>query len=134
RGTDSTQGLTPHGVCPNNRLVGQSPSGDSPCAFRVPAFWPARVRPFGSDTELKRRNRTTARGALCLLLASGLLAGTTAARGDATKPIIFPVLGAAHYSDDFGQPRAGGAHQGIDIVAAKRSLALAAEAGKIKFW
>ena len=81
-----------------------------------------------------RRHRTTARGALCLLLAAGLLAGTTSARGDTTKPIIFPVLGAAHYTDDFGQPRAGGPHQGIDIVAAKRSLALAAEAGKVKFW
>jgi Peptidase family M23 len=86
------------------------------------------------EPELMRRHRTTARGALCLLLAAGLLAGTTAALGGATKPIIFPVLGAAHYADDFGQPRAGGAHQGIDIVAAKRSLALAAEAGKIKFW
>jgi hypothetical protein len=86
------------------------------------------------ELELMRRHRTTARGALCLLLASGLLAGTTAARGDSTKPIVFPVLGATHYSDDFGQPRAGGAHQGIDILAAKRSLALAAEAGKIKFW
>jgi murein DD-endopeptidase MepM/ murein hydrolase activator NlpD len=81
-----------------------------------------------------RRHRTTARGALCLLLAAGLLAGTTAARGDTTKPIIFPVLGAAHYADDFGQPRAGGPHQGIDILAAKKSLALAAEAGKVKFW
>jgi hypothetical protein len=88
----------------------------------------------GRELELMRRHRTTARGALCLLLASGLLAGTTAARGDSTKPIVFPVLGATHYSDDFGQPRAGGAHQGIDILAAKRSLALAAEAGKIKFW
>jgi len=71
---------------------------------------------------------------VCLLLASGLLAGTTGARGDTTKPIIFPVLGATHYSDDFGQPRAGGPHQGIDILAAKKSLALAAEAGKVKFW
>jgi murein DD-endopeptidase MepM/ murein hydrolase activator NlpD len=84
--------------------------------------------------ELMRRHRTTARGAVSLLLAAGLLAGTTAARGDTTKPIIFPVLGAAHYSDDFGQPRAGGPHQGIDILAAKKSLALAAEAGKVKFW
>ena len=81
-----------------------------------------------------RRHRTTARGALCLLLSAGLLAGATSARGDTTKPIVFPVLGAAHYADDFGQPRAGGAHQGIDILAAKRSPALAAEAGKIKFW
>ena len=82
-----------------------------------------------------RRHRTTARGALFLLLVAGLLAGTAAARsGDTTKPIVFPVLGAAHYVDDFGDPRSGGAHQGIDILAAKKSLALAAEAGRVKFW
>jgi Peptidase family M23 len=82
-----------------------------------------------------RRHRTTARGALFLLLVAGLLAGTAAARsGNTTKPIIFPVLGAAHYADDFGDPRPGGPHQGIDIIAAKKSLALAAEAGKVKFW
>jgi hypothetical protein len=69
-----------------------------------------------------------------LLLAVGILAGTAAARSHGSKPIVFPVFGAAHYSDDFGDPRAGAPHQGIDIVAAKRSLALAAEAGKIKFW
>jgi Peptidase family M23 len=81
-----------------------------------------------------RRHRTTARGVISLLLALGVLAGAAGARSTTTTPIVFPILGAAHYADDFGQPRAGGAHQGIDILAAKRSLALAAEAGKIKFW
>jgi murein DD-endopeptidase MepM/ murein hydrolase activator NlpD len=82
-----------------------------------------------------RRHRTTARGALFLCLVAGLLAGAAAARpGASAKPIVFPVLGAAHYVDDFGAPRAGGAHQGIDIVASKKSLALAVEAGKVKFW
>src|SRR6266487_2172831 len=82
-----------------------------------------------------RRHRTTARGALFLFLVAGLLAGTAAARsGSTTKPIVFPVLGAARYTDDFGDPRPGGLHQGIDIVAAKRSLALAVEAGKVEFW
>src|SRR6185503_2496603 len=86
-------------------------------------------------SELMRRHRTTARGALFLLLVAGLLAGTAAARSEGTtKPIVFPVLGAAHYVDDFGDPRPGGPHQGIDILAAKKSLALAAEAGKVKFW
>jgi hypothetical protein len=78
--------------------------------------------------------RTTARGAVFLFLALGLLTGTAAARSTAAKPVVFPVFGAAHYVDDFGAPRAGGRHQGIDIVAAKRSLALAAELGKVKFW
>jgi murein DD-endopeptidase MepM/ murein hydrolase activator NlpD len=68
------------------------------------------------------------------LVIAGLLAGTAAARSSSTSPIVFPILGAAHYTDDFGQARPGGAHQGIDILAAKRSLVLAAEAGKIKFW
>jgi hypothetical protein len=87
------------------------------------------------EPELMRRHRTTARGVLFLLLVACLLAGTAAARsGGATKPIVFPILGAAHYVDDFGAPRPGGPHQGIDVLAAKKSLALAAEAGKVKFW
>jgi hypothetical protein len=82
-----------------------------------------------------RRHGTTARGAVFLLLVAALLAGTAAARsGDTTKPIVFPILGAAHYVDDFGDARPGGPHQGIDILAAKKSPALAAEAGKVKFW
>jgi hypothetical protein len=86
------------------------------------------------EPELIRRHRTTARGALVLMLVAGLLAGTASARSvGTTKPIVFPVLGAAHYVDDFGAPRPGGPHQGIDIVAAKKSLALAAEAGKVNF-
>ncbi|MGZ4309958.1 MAG: M23 family metallopeptidase [Gaiellaceae bacterium] len=50
------------------------------------------------------------------------------------QTIVFPVLGPTSYIDDFGAPRAGGPHQGIDILAPKRALALAAEAGTIKFW
>jgi hypothetical protein len=88
-----------------------------------------------SQPELMRSHRTTARGACFLLLVAGLLAGTGAARsGSTTGPIVFPVLGATHYVDDFGAPRAGGPHQGIDMIAAKKSLALAAETGKVKFW
>jgi hypothetical protein len=48
--------------------------------------------------------------------------------------IVFPVVGRAQYSDDFGAPRPGGPHQGNDIIAAKKSPAVAAEAGKVKFW
>jgi hypothetical protein len=48
--------------------------------------------------------------------------------------IVFPVLGPTTYTDDFGQPRAGGRHQGIDILAPKRALALAAEGGTVEFW
>jgi hypothetical protein len=76
--------------------------------------------------------RTTARGfGLLALLLLTLAAGASAAP---PKKIVFPVLGTVSYYDDFGEARAGGAHQGIDIVAPKRSLALAAEAGKVEFW
>jgi hypothetical protein len=77
-------------------------------------------------------HRTTARGILILVLALLTLAGGAGAA--VPQNIVFPVLGTASYIDDFGQPRPGGPHQGIDIIAAKRSLALAAEAGKVEFW
>jgi hypothetical protein len=81
-----------------------------------------------------RRHRTTARGILFLLFSLSLLAGTAAARPQASKPIVFPVFGPARFSDDFGDPRPGGRHQGIDILAPKRAPAIAAEAGNVKFW
>jgi peptidase M23-like protein len=77
-------------------------------------------------------HRPTARGTLLLVLALLTLAAGAAAAPPAK--IIFPVLGQATYIDDFGDARPGGVHQGIDIVAPKRNLALAAEAGKVEFW
>jgi len=48
--------------------------------------------------------------------------------------IIFPVVGQVQYVNDFGAPRAGGAHQGNDLMAAKKSPAVAAETGTVKYW
>jgi peptidase M23-like protein len=77
-------------------------------------------------------HRTTARAiSLLALVLLTLAAGASAAP---PKKIIFPVLGTVTYTDDFGQPRSGGPHQAVDIMAPKRSLALAAEAGKVEFW
>jgi hypothetical protein len=69
-----------------------------------------------------------------LVLALALLTLAGGASAATPQKIVFPVLGTATYTDDFGSPRPGGAHQGIDMIAAKRSLALAAEAGKVEFW
>ena len=69
-----------------------------------------------------------------LLAALVVGAATAASSKPPPKTIIFPVLAQATYFDDFGDPRPGGRHQGIDMIAAKRSLALAAEAGKVEFW
>ena len=78
-------------------------------------------------------HRTTARGTLVLALTLLTLVGGAGAA--VPQKIVFPVLGSTTYTDDFGDPRADGPpHQGIDIMATKRSLALAAEAGKVEFW
>jgi hypothetical protein len=47
--------------------------------------------------------------------------------------LIFPVLGQATFTDDYGDARGNGAHEGNDIMAPKRSLAVAAEAGTVRF-
>jgi hypothetical protein len=80
--------------------------------------------------------RTTARGTLALVVALPALLVGAASAGSKQPPatIVFPVLGPTTYTDDFGDARAGGTHQGIDMVAPKRALALAAEPGKVKFW
>jgi hypothetical protein len=82
-----------------------------------------------------RRHRTTARGFLFLAATIGLAVGSAVAFA-ATVPehIIFPVVGKVAYIDDFGAPRPGGPHQGNDIIAEKKSPAVAAEAGKVKYW
>ena len=85
-----------------------------------------------------RRHRTTARGILFLVAATGLAAASAAAHAALSAPppehIIFPVVGKVQYIDDFGAPRGGGRHQGNDLMSAKRSPAVAAESGKVKYW
>jgi hypothetical protein len=92
--------------------------------------------------------RATARVLLVLALY-GLAAGTAAAfpwppeprprppsptpKPQAKKQLVFPVLGTAQFSDDFGAPRAQGSHEGNDILAPRRALALAAERGQVRF-
>lgn len=94
------------------------------------------------------RRRRTARGIL-LVAILGLTAGPAAAIPDpgylpqrakaatgeqqSGKRMIFPVLGRSRYMNDFGAPRHQGAHQGIDIMAARKALALAVEPGRVKF-
>jgi hypothetical protein len=82
-----------------------------------------------------RRHRTTARGVLFLAAILGLVAGTAAAAAPKVPDhIIFPVVGQVNYIDDFGAARPGGRHQGNDLMAAKKSPAVAAEAGTVKYW
>jgi hypothetical protein len=81
-----------------------------------------------------RRPRTTARSLFCVVCLLGLVAATAVAAARKPPRLIFPVLGRASYIDDFGSPRAQGRHQGIDIMAPRKAIALAAETGRVKFW
>jgi Peptidase family M23 len=48
--------------------------------------------------------------------------------------IVFPVVGKATYTDDYGDPRGSHRHQGNDIMAPRRTVAVAAEAGRVSFY
>jgi hypothetical protein len=87
--------------------------------------------------------RTTARGTLFLLATAYALVGASTATaapaaGTHVAPsvpqLVFPVLGAATFSDDYGDARGQGSHDGNDIMAPRKAPVLAAEAGTVKFW
>jgi hypothetical protein len=65
------------------------------------------------------------------MAAASALAGGP--RTTVPRVIVFPVVGSATYSDDFGAPRPQGSHEGNDIVAPRRAVAVAAETGKVTF-
>ena len=74
------------------------------------------------------------RSVFSLIVVLTLASSAAAAPGKAVPRLIFPVVGTTSYIDDFGAPRAGGPHQGIDIMAARHAPAVAVEAGKVEFW
>jgi hypothetical protein len=81
--------------------------------------------------------RTTARGvivAAVAVIAIGLAGSVAGAQSGVVPRLIFPVLGEVKFTDDFGDLRPQGPHEGNDLMAAKQSIAVAAEPGKIKFW
>jgi Peptidase family M23 len=76
-------------------------------------------------------------GLYLALLAGALVAVATCAASSATKSVptfLFPVVGATRYYDDFGEPRGGLKHQGIDMLATKRAPAVAVEDGRVEYW
>lgn len=89
-------------------------------------------------------NRTTTRGVLLLLLTAALAvvgAGVAAAAPTSgtyaivkVPRLVFPVLGASSFINDYGDARGQGSHEGNDIMAPRKALVLAAEAGTVKFW
>src|SRR5262245_54497195 len=82
--------------------------------------------------------RLTARSLLITLAAATVLAAPAysqpTARGAVPAPLIFPIVGKVQYSDDFGDPRGQGTHEGNDILADRKAPVVAVEAGKVVFW
>jgi hypothetical protein len=74
------------------------------------------------------------RVALLVFVVFVLAGAASAAAPPKVPPFLFPVAGATTYQDDFGQPRAGGTHQGNDLMAAKKTPVIAVEGGKVEFW
>jgi Peptidase family M23 len=66
--------------------------------------------------------------------AVGLAGAVSAAPSGNVPRLIFPIAGSVAFSNDFGAARYSGSHQGNDIMAARRTVAVAAEAGKVKYW
>jgi hypothetical protein len=73
-------------------------------------------------------------GRLGLLFVVFTFALAGSAQAAKVPQLLFPVAGTTTYEDDFGQPRAGGTHEGNDLMATKKTPVVAVESGKVKFW
>ena len=72
---------------------------------------------------------------LLVVVAAAVFAAAADARSGVPARIDFPIIGRAHYVNDFGDPRPGGRrHQGNDIFARRRARVVAVEAGTVETW
>ena len=70
---------------------------------------------------------------IALLISVGLLLATSGTAAAAAPPFdLFPVVGGAHYTDDFGDARGGGSHEGNDLMAPCGTPAVAVVAGTVR--
>jgi len=69
---------------------------------------------------------------LVALLALVCAAASTAK--SVVPQLLFPVVGAVTYTNDFGDPRGATSHQGNDLLGTKRAPVVAVEEGTVKFW
>jgi hypothetical protein len=69
-----------------------------------------------------------------LVAALTLACADTSAAKSGVPPLVFPVVGQVTYTNDFGQARPGGPHQGNDLLGTKRAPVVAVEEGTVEFW
>ncbi|MGE5690203.1 MAG: M23 family metallopeptidase [Pseudomonadota bacterium] len=94
------------------------------------------MRRFEHEPELMTRHRTTARSILAAAFLAGVLVWTAGAGAapSGVPELIFPVVGSATYTDDFGDARGQGRHEGNDLMAPKRTPVVAVEPGTVRLW
>jgi len=68
------------------------------------------------------------------VIAVALACAATASAKSSVPAFLFPVVGPVTYTNDFGQPRAGGPHQGNDLLGTKRAPVVAVEDGTVEYW
>ena len=68
------------------------------------------------------------------MFAVALTCATAASAKSAVPALLFPVVGPVTYTNDFGEPRGGGTHQGNDLLGTKRAPVVAVEDGTIEYW
>jgi hypothetical protein len=74
-------------------------------------------------------------GCYLAVVVAALVCVTTVHAKSSVPRFLFPVVGAVTYQDDFGDLRGDGPpHQGNDLLAAKRSPAVAVEDGTVEYW
>jgi hypothetical protein len=71
---------------------------------------------------------------LLVAIVAAVAAASAGATGGVPDPIVFPVVGPYQYTNDFGDPRPQGRHEGNDILAPKKSTVVAVEDGRVEFW
>ena len=65
---------------------------------------------------------------------AGLTCAAAASAKSSVPALLFPVVGPVTYTNDFGQARPGGPHQGNDLLGTKRAPVVAVEDGTVEYW
>lgn len=69
-----------------------------------------------------------------IVVVLALVSAGTSSATSGVPPLLFPVVGPVTYTNDFGQARAGGPHQGNDLMGTRRAPVVAVEEGTVEFW
>ncbi len=68
------------------------------------------------------------------MLALALAAPSFGLSKGTPRKLIFPMVGATHFTNDFGAARQQGSHLGNDLIGPWRSPVVAVESGTVKLW